>query len=480
MFERIASKNNIQLAMGRIRHLHFVGIGGIGMSGIAEVFLNLGFDISGSDRADNANVRRLKALGIKIFLEHSAENLEKADVVVVSSAIDETNPELIKARDQRIPIVPRAAMLAELMRFRYGIAVSGTHGKTTTTSLAASLLAEGGMDPTFIIGGALNSVGSNARLGDSHYLVAEADESDASFLLLQPMIAVVTNIDEDHMSTYKGDIGKLRKTFQEFLQHLPFYGLAVICIDDPRARDLIPQVPRPIVTYGLAEDADIRATNISQTGRHSSFTVARRDEDNWIDVELNMPGIHNVQNALAAITVASELGVADEDIIKGLKLFQGVARRFQLFEKLKFENGTTLLVDDYAHHPREIEATINAIRTGWPNKRIVLIFQPHRYSRTRDLFEDFTKILAELDVLLLLDVYPAGELAITGADSRALIRAIRLRGKNEPVYVESINALFDILPNIIKDEDIVVTMGAGDIGNLPAQLVARFCGKTSD
>ncbi len=475
MSERIATKNNIQIAMGRIRHLHFVGIGGIGMSGIAEVFFNLGFEISGSDRSDSVNVRRMKNMGIKIVLGHSEKNLEKADVVVVSSAIDASNPELIKARDQRIPIVPRAAMLAELMRFRYGIAVSGTHGKTTTTSLVASLLAEGGMDPTFIIGGKLNSAGSNARLGDSHYLVAEADESDASFLLLQPMIAIVTNIDEDHMSTYNGDFAKLLQTFQEFLQHLPFYGLAVICIDDPRARDIIPHVPRPVVTYGLSEDADIRATNIRQVKTLTSFTVARKDNENWLNIELDMPGTHNVQNALAAITVASELGVAAKDIVQGLKLFQGVARRFQLYEHLKFGERTTFLVDDYAHHPREIAATLDAIRAGWPGKRIILIFQPHRFSRTRDLFEDFTKILSELDVLLLLDVYPAGELVITGADSRALIRAIRLRGKNEPVYVESTDTLFDILPNIIKDDDIVITMGAGDIGNLPAKLVARFC-----
>ncbi|MDH5378107.1 MAG: UDP-N-acetylmuramate--L-alanine ligase, partial [Gammaproteobacteria bacterium] len=400
MFERIYRKPlpGEDSVMGRVKRVHFVGIGGVGMSGIAEVLLNLGFEITGSDLNENPTVQRLAKLGADIAIGHESENVQGADVVVISSAVKSDNPEVLAARDQRIPIVPRAAMLAELMRFRFGIAVAGTHGKTTTTSLVASMLAEGGLDPTFVIGGKLNSAGSNAKLGAGKYLVAEADESDASFLLLQPMIAVVTNIDADHMSTYSGDFAKLRQTFLEFLHHLPFYGLAVMCIDDLETRDLAAITERNIVTYGFSEDADVRAIDLKQTGIESEFTVAVSGNANWMRVKLNLPGKHNVQNALAAIAIARELGVDKNSIGSALEKFQGIGRRFQIYGDIRTEKGVFMLVDDYGHHPREIDAVIDAVRTGWPEKRLVLLFQPHRYSRTRELFDDFAQVLTKPEV----------------------------------------------------------------------------------
>lgn len=480
MFKRLYAKRKPDQGMGRIKHIHFVGVGGVGMSGIAEVYLNLGFEVSGSDLKSSVATDRLQQRGAKISIGHQASNVAGADVVVISSAVQEDNAEVKEAKEHRIPVVPRAAMLGELMRFRHGIAVAGTHGKTTTTSLVASLLAEAELDPTFVIGGRLNSAGSNARLGEGHYLVAEADESDASFLMLQPMMAVVTNIDADHMSTYKGDFGILRSTFRDFLHHLPFYGLAVLCIDDPEVRNLIPEVARPVVTYGMSEDADVRATKITQQGLQTSFTVSTPEQEDWLNITLNLPGNHNVQNALAAIAIANELNVSDDAILRGLKSFQGIGRRFQIFGELDFGNGKAMVVDDYGHHPREVAATLQAVRAGWPERRIVMLFQPHRYSRTRDLFEDFSQILSEPDVLLLMEVYAAGEQPITGADSRSLIRAVRLRGNNDPVFVESKESLKDLLPKIIKDGDILLTLGAGDVGTVPSLLVEHFSGGQSD
>ena len=460
--------------MARIRRIHFVGVGGVGMSGIAEVYLNLGFEVSGSDLRSNLSTERLKQLGGKIWVGHDAAQIENADVVVISSAVQEDNPEVIAAKEHRIPVVPRAAMLAELMRFRFGIAVAGTHGKTTTTSLIASLLAEGDLDPTFVIGGKLNSAGAHARLGEGHYLVAEADESDASFLLLQPMMAVVTNIDADHMSTYQGDFGYLRETFVEFLQHLPFYGLAVLCVDDEEVRRIIPDLPRPVMTYGLHPDADIRATNIRHDGLKTQFTVSTNERPDWMRITLNLPGVHNVQNALAAIAIAAELDINESAIKRALESFQGIGRRFQVYGELKMPDGEVMLVDDYGHHPREIAATLKAVKDGWPERRTVLIFQPHRYTRTRDLFEDFAQVLSEPDVLLLMDVYAAGEAPITGADSRSLIRAVRLRGQNDPVFVESKESLLELLPKILKKGDILLNLGAGDIGTVPSLLLQHF------
>ncbi|HFE38422.1 MAG TPA: UDP-N-acetylmuramate--L-alanine ligase, partial [Gammaproteobacteria bacterium] len=392
-------------------------------------------------------------------------------VVVVSTAVDEANPEVIAAKEHRIPIVPRAAMLAEIMRFRYGIAVAGTHGKTTTTSLVASVMAEGGLDPTFVIGGKLNSAGSHAQLGESRYLVAEADESDASFLFLQPMMAVITNIDADHMNTYQGDFNKLKNTFVEFVHHLPFYGLVVACLDDPVISEMLNDISRPIITYGFQEKADYRASNLVQNQRVSTFTVSRPGVNQWLNVTLNMPGRHNVLNALAAIVVARELGVNDLSILKALADFEGIVRRFQMYGELQIDGGSVLLIDDYGHHPKEIESMFEAIRAAWPERRLVVIFQPHRYSRTRDLFEDFVRVLCEPDVLLLSEVYPAGEAEITGADSRALTRAIRMRGDREPIFVESFDSLPDILTNVLKDKDILLTLGAGDIGLVPSRLL---------
>jgi len=463
-------------SMGRIRCIHFVGIGGVGMGGIAEVMLNLGYDISGSDLNENAVTQRLSKLGANIYFGHAAENLRNCDVVVVSTAVKEDNPEVIAAHEQRIPVVPRAEMLAELMRFRYGIAVAGTHGKTTTTSLVASILAEGGFDPTFVIGGRLNSAGTNARLGESHYLVAEADESDASFMHLQPMMAVVTNIDADHMETYGGDFENLRQTFIEFLHHLPFYGLAILCIDDDEVRNVIPQINRPMITYGFNYDADIRATNLKQEGNKTFFSVAKKDDKNWLEITLNMPGDHNVLNALAAIAVANEIGVDAKAIQKALLKFEGIGRRFQINGEYQVGKAKVMHVDDYGHHPREVEATIQAIRSGWPDKRLVVAFQPHRYTRTRDLFEDFTAVLSTVDALVLLEVFSAGEAVLAGADGRSLARAIRARGQVEPVFVENIEDLATTLKGVLKDGDILLTLGAGSIGaaaqKLKQELVA--------
>ncbi len=457
-------------SMGRIRHIHFVGIGGVGMGGIAEVMLNLGYDISGSDLNENAVTRRLTQLGADIHFGHHADNLGNSDVVVVSTAVKEDNPEVVAAHEKRIPVVPRAEMLAELMRFRFGIAVAGTHGKTTTTSLVASILAEGGFDPTFVIGGRLNSAGTNARLGDSHYLVAEADESDASFMHLQPMMAIVTNIDADHMETYGGDFENLRQTFIEFLHHLPFYGLAVLCIDDDEIRNVIPKINRPIITYGFSDDADIRASELQQQGNQTRFKVARQGEPDWLTITLNMPGEHNVLNALAAIAVANELGAERHAIQKALLNFQGIGRRFQINGDYHFDNKSILHVDDYGHHPREVAATIQAIRKGWPDKRLLVVFQPHRYTRTRDLFEDFTEVLSSVDALVLLEVFAAGESVIAGADGRSLARAIRTRGQVEPVFVENIDNLAATLKGVLQDGDILLTLGAGSIGAAAMQL----------
>lgn len=460
--------------MERMRRIHFVGIGGAGMSGIAEVLLNLGYQVSGSDIGDNAVTRRLKELGARIVVGHDAANVESVDVVVTSTAIKTDNPEVQQAHAMRIPVIPRAEMLAELMRFRYGIAIAGTHGKTTTTSLTASVLAEGGLDPTFVIGGRLNSAGSNARLGESRYLVAEADESDASFLLLQPVIAVVTNIDADHLATYGGDFDRLRQTFLEFLHHLPFYGQAVLCINDEEVRNLLPSITRPIVTYGTHDDADLCAVNIRQQAFQTHFDVRVVGQQDVLSVTLNLPGIHNVLNALAAIAVARELGVSIQAIQKALQEFQGIGRRFQVYGELRIDAARAMLVDDYGHHPREIEATIQAIRMGWPDRRLVTVFQPHRYSRTRDLFEDFVHVLSSTDLLVLLEVYPAGEEPIAGADGRALSAAIRARGQVEPVFVEQLAELDDIVPGLIQDGDIVLTLGAGSVGGLAGRWMQRF------
>ncbi len=463
--------------MGRIRRIHMVGIGGSGMGGIAEVLLNLGYQVSGSDLRENAVTRHLIGQGAQVHYGHEAGYVEGCDVVVISSAVTDDNPEVRAARAARIPVVPRAEMLAELMRFRHGIAVAGTHGKTTTTSLIASLMAEGGLDPTFVIGGRLNSAGTNARLGEGHYLVAEADESDASFLYLQPMTAVVTNIEADHMGTYGGDFGRLRQTFIEFLHHLPFYGMAVMCLDDPEVRALLPDVTRRVVTYGIDSDADFRATDIRQQGVYTHFRVSRRDCKEWLEVTLHMPGRHNVLNALAAIVVAHEAGVADEAICSGLESFQGIGRRFQLNGEVETANGRVLLVDDYGHHPSEVAATLRAARAAWPERRLVVAFQPHRYSRTRDLFEDFTEVLTEADVLLLLEVYAAGESPIAGADARTLCRAIRTRGQVDPIFVASAEQLAATLSGVIQDGDVVLTLGAGDIGAAAGRLAQLLTGE---
>ncbi len=461
------------LARRRIRQIHFVGIGGSGMSGIAEVLVNIGYEITGSDLAQNAMTERLASLGAKVFKGHAASNIDGADVVVISSAVKDDNPEVVAAKEQSIPVVPRAEMLAEIMRFSNGIAVAGTHGKTTTTSLVTSLLAEGGLDPTFVIGGRLNSTASNSRLGTGEYLVAEADESDASFLLLQPMISVVTNIDADHLSTYDNDFEKLKATFVEFLHHLPFYGLAILCVDDDNVCDILPEVTRPIVTYGIHFDADIRAKDVRYDGTQSFFTV-ERDGKSSLDVTLNMPGEHNVQNALAAIAIATELDVSDEAILSGLDKFQGVGRRFQCYGEIQTHQGSVMLVDDYGHHPTEMEATMKAVRSAWPDRRMVVLFQPHRYTRTRDLFEDFAQVLSAPDILLLMDIYAANEDPIAGADGRSLARAIRNRGTVDPLFVAKQDDIVEVLQNQLQDGDVLLTLGAGSVGAISAGLPAQL------
>ena len=463
------------LARRRIKQVHFVGIGGSGMSGIAEVLANIGYDITGSDLAENAMTKRLASLGAKIFKGHSASNIEGANVVVTSTAVGPNNPEVVAAKELNIPVIRRAEMLAEIMRFSNGIAVAGTHGKTTTTSLVTSLLAEGGLDPTYVIGGRLNSSGSNSRLGSGEYLVAEADESDASFLLLQPMISVVTNIDADHLSTYDNDFEKLKDTFVEFLHHLPFYGLAVLCVDDEDVCDILPKVTRTIVTYGIHFDADIRARNVRYSGTQSFFSVERENK-NSLEVTLNMPGEHNIQNALAAIAIATELGVSDEHILSGLDKFQGVGRRFQCYGEIKMPQGSVMLVDDYGHHPTEMEATMKAVRSAWPDRRMVVMFQPHRYTRTRDLFEDFTQVLSDPDVLVLLDIYAANEEPIVGSDGRALAGAIRNRGKVDPIFVANTDDITEVLQNQLQDGDVLLTLGAGSVGAISASLPAQLSG----
>ncbi len=459
-----------QLARKRINRLHFIGIGGAGMGGIAEVVANLGYKVSGSDLAENTMTRRLQSLGVTVYKGHAAENVMGADVIVVSTAIDSSNPEIIQARELRLPIVRRAEMLAELMRFRHGIAVAGTHGKTTTTSLTTSLLVEGGLDPTYVIGGKLNSSASNSKLGTGEYLVAEADESDASFLHLQPVIAVVTNIDADHMDTYGGDFERLKQTFIEFLHHLPFYGLAVLCVDDEHVREILPEVNRPIITYGIDQEADVRATNVRFVGTQSHFTVTCARSGKTLDVVLNLPGRHNVLNALAALAIAAELDVADAAILAGLRKFDGVGRRFQMYGDIDFGRGNATLVDDYGHHPREMQATLNAVRNAWPERRLVLVFQPHRYTRTRDLFEDFAQVLSETDVLVLMDVYAASEKPIPGADGRALARAIRIRGRVDPIFAADVEDVPGILKHILQDNDVILTQGAGSVGALAMGL----------
>ncbi|MCF1182836.1 UDP-N-acetylmuramate--L-alanine ligase [Marichromatium gracile] len=456
--------------MGRVRRLHFIGIGGAGMSGIAELMANLGYEVSGSDLRESDVTRRLAGLGVEIHVGHRAEQVVDVDAVVVSTAIDEDNPEIRAARAARIPIVRRAEMLAELMRFYYGVAVAGTHGKTTTTSLVASILAEGGLDPTFVIGGRLNSAGANAKLGTTKYLVAEADESDASFLYLQPMVSIVTNIDADHMHTYGNDFSRLRSTFVEFLHHLPFYGLAVLCIDDPVVRELVSTIPRPVRTYGTHPEADVRASALRQCGMRTSFRVESDALDGPLELTLNLPGRHNVLNALAAITVALELGVEEPAIARALSRFEGVGRRFVSHELRDAWGRDLLVVDDYGHHPRELAATLEAARAGWPGRRLVLVFQPHRYSRTQEQFDDFVAVLSGVDALVLCEVYPAGEQPIPGADGRALSRAIRTRGECDPVFVEGPEAVPELLPNLLEDGDIVLVAGAGDIGRLAARL----------
>ena len=456
--------------MRRIHRVHFVGIGGSGMSGIAEVMLSLGYAVQGSDLKHNKQTKRLENQGATIFIGHASDNIRDADAVVVSSAVDETNTEVAAARELLMPVVSRAEILAELMRFRYSVAVAGTHGKTTTTSLVASVLAEGGLDPTFVIGGRLKSADANARLGQGDYLVAEADESDASFVHLKPMLAVVTNIDADHMSTYDGDIEKLKSSFLEFLHNLPFYGLAVVCSDDPGVNEVLGDIGRSIATYGTNDDADVRASNIVFTAGVTEFDVTRKDKDSVLHVKLRLPGMHNVRNALAAVAVADELQIGNDAVVKALGEFEGIDRRFQQMGDVSTAAGNVMLVDDYGHHPTEIAATLSAAKSGWPGKRIVLAFQPHRYSRTRDLMDDFATVLSDADVLVLLDVYAAGEEPIAGADGRAMARAVRSRGSVEPVFVESLDDLQPVLMDLIEDGDLILTMGAGDIGAYAAGL----------
>ena len=460
--------------MGRIKKIHFVGIGGAGMSGIAEVLLNQGYAISGSDLKESATTRKLATQGAQIFIGHHAHNVAGVDVVVNSSAVTRANPELVEARERRIPIVRRAEMLGELMRYRHGIAVAGTHGKTTTTSLIASILAQDGKDPTFVIGGLLNSAGSHARLGESRYLVAEADESDASFLHLQPMVAVVTNIDADHMETYGGDFDQLKQIFIEFLHNLPFYGLAVVCGDDENIQTILPDLGRATVTYGFNKERDFYAYDIKQDKVTTSFKVKGKDLAAPLSITLNMPGRHNVLNATAAIAVAVNEGVSEAAIQQGLQQFEGVGRRFQIYGEFPVRGGgTAMLVDDYGHHPTEVAATIAAVRDGWPERRLLMVFQPHRYSRTRDLFDDFVDVLSTVDRLIILEVYPAGEEKIAGADGRSLSRSVRNRGLIDPIFVEGIDAVPSVIKDIVEPGDIIITQGAGNVSALAQELAER-------
>jgi UDP-N-acetylmuramate--alanine ligase len=452
-----------------IRQIHFVGIGGSGMSGIAEVLLNLGYVVSGSDLADTPVTQRLARLGMRICQGHEAGHVQGADVVVVSSAVGPDNPEVVAARTARIPVVPRAVMLAELMRLKQGIAIAGTHGKTTTTSLVASVLAAGGLDPTFVIGGRLNSAGVNARLGGGQYIVVEADESDASFLNLTPVMAVVTNIDNDHMEAYGHDFARLRQAFVDFLARLPFYGRAVMCIDDEQVREIVPSVSKPIITYGFSEAAQVRAVAAAPAGARMRFTVEREGAAS-LAVDLNLPGRHNVRNALAAIAVAGELGVADAAILEALSAFTGVGRRFARHGEVPIAGGGFALIDDYGHHPAEIAATLAAARGAFPQRRVVLAFQPHRYTRTRDCFEDFVRVLSGADVVVLTEVYPAGEAPIVAADGRSLARALRVAGRVEPVFVEHVEAVAEAILAAARPGDVVITMGAGSIGTVASRL----------
>ena len=466
----------------RVKNIHFVGIGGSGMSGIAEVLLNLGYGVSGSDLGSNAATQRLTQLGARILYGHAAENIENADAIVTSTAVKGDNPEVVAARKKHIPIVPRAVMLGELMRLKQGIAIAGTHGKTTTTSLVASVLAQGGLDPTFVIGGRLTSAGANAKLGSGDFIVAEADESDASFLNLTPVIEVITNIDADHMETYNHDFAKLKQAFVEFTQRLPFYGVAVVCLDDPHVREIMPMISKPILTYGFHEDADIRAIDAKAVDGKMEFTVIQ-DGYEPMQVSLNQPGMHNVQNACAAVAIARELDVADADTQKALTEFNGVGRRFTRYGDVQLQDaagkpaGSFTLVDDYGHHPVETAATISAARGAYPGRRLVLAFQPHRYTRTRDLFEDFVKVLSTTDVLVLAEVYAAGEQPIVAADGRALAHALRVAGKVEPVFVEDIADMPATILNVVRDGDVVMTMGAGSISGVPAKLAAQGPGQ---
>ena len=464
----------INSRMGRIKTIHFVGIGGSGMGGIAEVLINLGYQVQGSDLKPNAVTQRLESLGARVAFGHSASHVDGADVVVVSSAVSRENAEVAAALERRIPVVPRAEMLGELMRFREAIAVAGTHGKTTTTSLVASILAEGGEDPTFVIGGRLKSAGTNARLGAGRYLVAEADESDSSFMHLQPIIAIVTNIDNDHLITHEGNFERLKQSFVDFLHNLPFYGVAVLCVDDAELASVLERVGRPIVSYGVSDNADVRAVNIERCGLQTRFAVQRRGHKADLQVTVNLPGHHNVLNSLAAIAVATELGVADAAIQRALVAFQGIERRLQFIGDVNTPRGRISVVDDYGHHPTEIAATLDAVRQGYPNRRLVLAFQPHRYTRTHDLIDDFAKVLSSADALLVTEVYAAGEKPIKDADGRAICRAVRSRGRIEPVFVEKVEQLHESLAQLIENDDVVLVMGAGHIGavahELPAQL----------
>jgi UDP-N-acetylmuramate--alanine ligase len=462
----------------KVKQLHFIGIGGSGMSGIAEVLLNLGYTVSGSDLAESASVKRLRELGAKVLIGHAAANIAGADVVVISSAVKSDNPEVVAAKAARVPVIPRAMMLAELMRFKQGIAIAGTHGKTTTTSLISHVLGEAGLDPTCVIGGRLNSIGTNARLGKGEYLVAEADESDASFLFLKPIMAVVTNIDQDHMDTYEHDFAKLKTAFVEFIEHLPFYGLAVLCADDENVRDILPRLTKPFMTYGLSEHAELRAVNVQAASGRMKFTAISRRDRSVLDCELNLAGLHNVANALSAIAIAREIGIADEHIARGLATFGGVGRRFQRYGEIPVASGGTFtLIDDYGHHPAEMAAVLAAARGAFPGRRILLAFQPHRFTRTRDLFEDFVKVLSTADEVVLADVYPAGEAPIVAADGRSLMRALRVAGKVEATFVNTPAEMPDAIRSRVKEGDVVITMGAGSVGGVAPAIAGTGGGE---